>query len=236
MRIEKRKRVESFEALSEKGFIEKFFIFWIYLCRDIFCRLKNGKEFREYGLTLYCGRQGAGKTMAMVEYLERMRKKYPEAIICTNFGYIHEHVEMTSWEQIFKLRNEHKGVIFAIDEIQNEYNSSSWQKFPEGLLAEVTQQRKQRIKIIGTSQVFTRVVKQLREQTFEVVDCRTLAGLWTFTKAFDAEDYNAVCERPEAKLKLRRLWRRNFVQSKKLREKYDSYAKIERMAREALES
>jgi len=223
-------RGERFETLSEKPGYLKIFSFLGALSSDLYYRIKNGKEFREYGLTLYCGRQGGGKTMAMTEYLERMRKKYPEAIICTNFGYIHEHVSMNSWQQLFELRNGLKGVIFAIDEIQNEYNSSAWQKFPEGLLAEITQQRKQRIKIVGTSQVFTRVVKQLREQTFEVVECRTIGGRWTFTRAFDAEDYNAVCERPEAKMKLRRLWRRSFVQSKDLREKYDTYAKIQKMA------
>ena len=223
-------RGERFETLSEKPGYLKIFSFLGALSSDLYHRIKNGKEFREYGLTLYCGRQGGGKTMAMTEYLERMRKKYPEAIICTNFGYIHEHVPMNSWQQLFELRNGLKGVIFAIDEIQNEYNSSAWQKFPEGLLAEITQQRKQRIKIVGTSQVFTRVVKQLREQTFEVVECRTIGGRWTFTRAFDAEDYNAVCERPEAKMKLHRLWRRSFVQSKELREKYDTYAKIQKMA------
>lgn len=70
----------------------------------------------------------------------------------------------------------------------------------------------------------------MREQTFEVVECRTLAGRWTFTRAFAADDYNAVCDRPEAKLKLRRLWRRNFVQTEKLRQKFDTYAKITKMA------
>lgn len=232
MKSKKSNREETFETLSDRPFWRKFLTFWGVLVYDTYQKFKYGKTFGEYGLTLYCGRQGAGKTMAMVEYLERMRKKYPEAIICTNFGYIHQHLEMNSWEQILELRNGDKGVIFAIDEIQNEYSSASWQKFPEGLLAEITQQRKQKIKIVGTSQVFTRVVKQLREQTFEVVDCRTLAGRWTFTKAFDAEEYNAVAERPEVKLKLRRLWRRNFIQSKALREKYDSYAKIEKMAKD----
>ncbi|MCO4565035.1 hypothetical protein Si082_01929 [Streptococcus infantarius subsp. infantarius] len=103
-------------------------------------------------------------------------------------------------------------------------------------MAEVTQQRKQKIKIVGTSQVFTRVVKQLREQTFEVVDCKTLLGRWTFERAFDAEEYNAVADRPESKMKLHRLWRKNFVQSKRLRNLYDSYAKIEKMSREVLEN
>lgn len=59
-----------------------------------------------------------------------------------------------------------------------------------------------------------------------------MLGRWTFTRAFDAEEYNAVADRPEAKLKLHRLRRRNFVQSKKLRELYDSYAKIEKMQRD----
>lgn len=219
---------------SEKNFFIKFLMFWIYLFKDIGYRLTHKKEFREYGLTLYCGKQGAGKTVAMTEYLERMRQQYPEALIITNYNYIHQDGELHSWEQLLTLRNGQKGVIFAIDEIQNEYSSESWKNFPEGLLAEITQQRKQRIKIVGTSQVFTRVVKQLREQTFEVVDCRTIAGRWTWLKAFDAEEYNCVCDNPEAKMKLKRVWRRNFVQTKKLRDLYDSYAKIERMQKDIL--
>ncbi len=232
--MKKSNRVKKVEDLSQKPFYFKIMAFVSYLIYDGFNRLKDKTNFKEFGLTLYCGRQGAGKTMAMTEYLERMRKKYPDVIICTNYGYIHETFPMTDWRQIFEVRNGEKGVIFAIDEIQNEFNSSAWKSFPEGLLAEITQQRKQKIKIVGTSQVFTRVVKQLREQTFEVVDCKTLLGRWTFTRAFDAEEYNAVADRPEAKMKLHRLWRKNFVQTKKLREQYDSYAKIEKMSRDIL--
>lgn len=219
---------------SERGFLVKFLIFWGFLFSDIFKRLKNKDEFREYGLTLYCGKQGAGKTMAMTEYLERMRIKYPKCIICTNYNYIHQDLELDNWKKLLQVRNGDLGVIFAIDEIQNEYSSDSWKNFPEGLLAEITQQRKQKIKIVGTSQVFTRVVKQLREQTFEVVECRTIAGRWTFCKAFDAEDYNAVCDKPDAKLKLHRIWRRNFVQNDYLRNLFDSYAKIKKMEKNLL--
>lgn len=103
-------RGERFESLSEKPGYLKIFSFIGALFYDLYHRIRNGKEFREYGLTLYCGRQGGGKTMAMTEYLERMRKKYPEAIICTNFGYIHEHVSMNSWQQLLELRNGLKGL------------------------------------------------------------------------------------------------------------------------------
>lgn len=220
-----------YREYSKIHFLIKIILFFKFKIQDLISVIKFGMPFNEYGLTMYCGRQGSGKTIAMTEYLERMRTKYPKAKIITNYGYIHEHKAMQSWADIFEIRNGEDGVIFAIDELQNEYNSNDWKNFPEGLLSEITQQRKQKIKIVATSQIFTRVAKQLREQTFEVVECATIAGRWTFTKAFDAADYNLVIENPEKKAKLRRLYRKNFVQDRKIRELFDSYAKIERMAK-----
>ncbi len=188
--------------------------------------------FPEYGMTIFCGRQGDGKTTGMVEYLERMRMKYPKCLVITNFGYKHEHHSMTSWRDFFKYRNGKYGVIFAIDEFQNEYNSNDYKNFPEELLRQITQQRKQKIKIVATSQVFTRVVKQVREQCYEVVECKTLAGRWTFLKCFDADDYNMVIDDIEKKNRLRRKWRRNFVQTNALRDTFSSYdivKKLEKM-------
>lgn len=198
---------------------------------DIIQNMKTGKQFNEYGLTMYCGRQGAGKTMAMTEYLERMREKYPNAIIVTNYGYIHEDRAMSDWSDFFSIRNGTEGVIFAIDEIQNEFSSAAWNKFPESLLSEITQQRKQRVKIVCTSQIFTRVVKQLREQCNDVVDCNTFGGRWTFTRCYDAVDYNNSIDSPTARQKIRRLYTRSFIQDDYLRNLYDTYAKIEQMSK-----
>lgn len=212
-------------------------MFIYYLYKDIRYILKNGIKFNEYGVTIYCGRQGAGKTIAMVEYLERMRKKYPRALILTNFDYKKQDKQLEGWKEIFTVRNGEDGVIFAIDEIQNEYDSNKWKEFPEGLLREITQQRKQRIKIVCSSQVFTRVVKQIREQCFEVVECRTFMNRWTFLRAFDAEDYNSWVDNPdpEKKRKLPRKWRYSFIQTDELRELYDTYAKVERLVREGFQ-
>ena len=52
------------------------------------------------------------------------------------------------------LHNGNKGVMFAIDKIHSEWPSASWKDFPEVLLSEITQQRKQLIKIVASSQVF----------------------------------------------------------------------------------
>lgn len=218
------------ERLSK---IERFGIkltdFFRWKLVDIVRLFKYGRGFEEYGLSIYCGRQGAGKTMAMVEYLERMKKKYPKVIIVSNFGYLGENKSMESWRDLVEIRNGTDGVIFAIDEIQNEYDSTKWKDFPEQLLSQITMQRKQRIKIVATSQIFTRVVKQLREQCFEVIECNTLLGRWTFTKCFDAFDYNAVIDNPEKKNRLVRNWRYSFIQSDYLRSRYDSYAVINKL-------
>lgn len=216
---------------SNIGFFKKLILlfYWIYI--DIKERIKDPELFKEFGLTMFTGRQGAGKTMALVEHLEQLRAKYPKALIITNFGYEHQDYEFNDWNQLYTIRNGTKGVIFCIDEIQNEFSSAASKNFPEGLLSEITQQRKQRIKILATSQVFTRVAKPLREQCYEVVECITIAERWTFCKCFDADDYNAVIDsnKPDLKNKIRRKWRKNFIQDNEIREKYDSYEKVERM-------
>lgn len=207
--------------------IGKFF-YWVSI--DIKYYIKTGKKaFKEFGLTMFCGRQGGGKTISMVEYLECMRNKYPKLIIVTNFGYKYETRPMKSWRDFTEIRNGLDGVIFAIDELQNEFSCTDWKDFPENLLMQITMQRKQRIKIVATSQVFTRVVKQLREQCYEVVECNTLLERWTFQRCFDAEEYNAVIENPDRKRKLRRKWRKSFVQDDYIRSLFDSYQVIEQM-------
>src|SRR6266568_6330806 len=156
-------------------FFVKIFMFFYYIFSDIKHMKKDKSTFKEFAVTMFCGRQGAGKSVAMTEYLERMRKKYPKALILTNYGYKHETRSMEGWKDFFDVRNGDDGVIFAVDEIQNEFSSAGWKNFPETLLSEITQQRKQKIKIVCTAQVFTRVAKPLREQTFQVVECYTLA-------------------------------------------------------------
>ena len=196
---------------------------------DLLMLIINGRKFELYVLTVFCGRQGGGKTISMVEYLDRMKQKYPNAIIVTNFNYIKQDMPFVDWRQFTEVRNGVEGVIFAIDELQNEYNCNNWKDFPEELLSTVTMQRKQRIKIVATSQVFTRVVKQLREQCYEVVECKTFLGRWTRQKCFDADDYNLLIDNPSPakKFKTPKKWKFSFIQSNRIRNLFDSYAVVE---------
>lgn len=203
------------------------FIRWLWV--DFLQRKDGSSRFNQFGFTIYCGRQGAGKTMAMVEYLSRMRKKYPDCIIVTNFKCRYADKVMKDWRDFMEIRNGTKGVIFAIDEIQSEYSADSWKDFPESLLSEISMQRKQCIKIVATSQVYSRVAKPIREQTFSVVMCRTFGRRWTFTKEYDACEYSTADSPYTLKKKCKPIDKHNFVQSNELRASYDTYEKIERM-------
>lgn len=93
--------------------------------------LINGRQFNLFGVTIFCGRQGSGKTIGIVEQLERIRQTYPKCLICTNIHYLKQDLPLTDWRQLLELRNGIDGVVFVIDEIQNEYDNSKWKDFPE---------------------------------------------------------------------------------------------------------
>lgn len=220
-----------------------FFIFRRFLIQSPkffyykYLDLLNAKKdyFKLYGLRLYCGRQGAGKTIGLVYDLERYRKRYPRVKIYTNFGYKHQTAPLTSLNDLLNpsLKNGTDGVIFAIDEIQNEFSCANSKDFPETLLSQVTQQRKQRVCILATSQVFTRVAKPLREQCFIVVVCQTLFSRYTRLKYYDADAYIEYADNP-SRDKLRKLRKKDyqsFVQTDSLRDLYNSYLLIEHLSR-----
>lgn len=197
---------------------------------DFLERDKHRGEFREYGFTFFVGRQGAGKTISMVRYLEVMKERYPECLVVANFQYYRADRIMTDWRDLLTIRNGTKGVIFAIDEIHSEYDSSKWADIPEDLLSEISQQRKQRVKIIASAQFFGRVAKPLREQAVSVVACKTLFGRLTFNREYDSLEYISVIDNPlAAGQKIKPLRKSSFVQSDFLRQCYDTYAKVERM-------
>ena len=166
----------------------------------------------------------------MVRYLEVMKERYPDCLVVTNFDYyLADHI-MTDWRDLLTIRNGTKGIIFAIDEIHSEYDSSKWADIPEDLLSEISQQRKQRIKIIASAQFFGRVAKPLREQAVTVVACKTIFGRLTLNREYDALEYASIVDNPlVAARKIKPLRKSSFVQSDYLRSCYDTYAKVERM-------
>ena len=101
---------------------------------------KNDEMFPYYGMHYYCGRQGSGKTLSMTNELEKIRKKYPKCKIYTNYGYKYQTMPIynITMLQNEKYYNGENGVVFAIDEIQNLYQSSNINNVPPEILGVVT--------------------------------------------------------------------------------------------------
>ncbi|MGN1155984.1 MAG: zonular occludens toxin domain-containing protein [Agathobacter sp.] len=182
--------------------------------------------FHPRGIHMFCGEQGAGKTIACVEMMLRLQKQYPAAKMITNFGVTTENDELSKWQQLLDYTNGHKGVIVGIDEIQNWFMSGKNQ-LPEGMLEVATQNRKNNRILCCTAQVFTRVNKGLREQVTMVYNPHTFLGCFTVVvkrkPVFDAEG-NVIDS------KYRGMY--SFVHTEELRQAYDTYKVIHTLSKE----
>ena len=187
---------------------------------------KNDEIFPYYGMHFYCGRQGSGKTYSMTHELERIRKKYPKCKIYTNYGYKYQNLPIYNIKMLTdeKYYNGEDGVVFAIDEIQNLYQASNINNVPVDILGVVTQLRKQKVYIICTSQVFTRVSKPLREQAFYVTECKTFLHSLTVCNKYNADEYLLDLDRVEKKSTP--IEKYSIVHSDELRNCYDTFQLI----------
>ena len=96
-------------------------------------------------------------------------------------------VEYNGINCIKELQNGLLGVLYLIDEIHLEFNSLESKNVPIEIMIEVSQQRKQRKHIVGTSQVYMRMAKPLREQIKNVVICRNFFKCIQWNRLIDGE-------------------------------------------------
>lgn len=210
--------------LPRKSFIER--LLW-ELPYQLVCDMYNTQdyEFKENGFHLIVGEQGTGKTITVVYLLEQYRKQYPKIKIRTNMKYQHEDGEIKSWRDLVFKNNGIYGQIDVLDEVQNWFNSLQSKDFPVEMFQEITQQRKQRKMIIGTSQVWQRVAKPIREQVKLVYKPVTLFGCLTIVRVFKplVNSEGGIDE-----MKYRGCF--FFVHNKELRDAFDTYHKIQVMS------
>lgn len=185
--------------------------------------LRRNPEFFKYqGVIVFTGRQGKGKTIGLVEYTRRMQTEYPKCKVIGNLDYTEQDDELTHWKQLINYKNGIQGVVVQIDEMQNWFSSNMSKDFPPQMLEVVTQNRKNRRIILGTSQVFSRLSKPLREQCIEERSCHTFGG--SLTVVIRKELY-VDSEGNIEKKKYRGMY--CFVQDDELRAMYDTYKVIE---------
>ena len=186
---------------------------------------KDPDEFPIDGLHLFAGEQGSGKSIASVEFCLRMKKQYPNCRLRSNISLSFQDEKLEGWEQVVFDNNGMFGDIAYIDEVQNWFNSADSKNFPPEMIQEICQLRKQKKCIIGTSQVFARVAKPIREQVRVLYKPITVLGCLTIVRA-----YKPIIKQDGTIDKLRRIKTYFFVHTDELRNAYDTYEKVQRLA------
>lgn len=218
--------------IKDDNFLKKIFINtprqYVY---DVLT--KPAYFFPRQGLVIFEGVQGSGKTSSMVNELDIIRKMHPYAEILSNFDYKYQNEELEHWKQLLNYENStntQAGVVCAIDELQNWFNSKDSKNFDPQMLSIITQNRKNRRLILGTAQQFYMLAKDIRTQCTEVRHCTTFLGCLTVVhKRQPIVDSSG--DVVEWKNKGFYFW----VHSKETRENYDTWKCIKRLESKGFE-
>lgn len=198
------------------------------------------KEHPDYfdpdGILCFCGAQGQGKTLSAVQYVLKLAERYEKSIIVSNIylpffaeansdRYIQFHGLNELLRCMRSVQNGYNGVVYLIDEIQILFNSLESKNVGMDVITEISQQRKQRKHIVGTSQVFQRLAKPFREQFKYAVLCRCFFGAVQYNTLVDGA---TAVEDASGHISTHSMHRYFWFHSPDLYQQYDTYAKIER--------
>lgn len=218
--------------------------------RDDILARKDPDFFWPTGTQVYVGRQGSGKTMSAVHHVAKLKQRYPKSIICSNLDlaflsarkyrsetellamadsfdpekdYVYFDDMETLAIALTNVNNARMGVIYLVDEIHTYFNALDSKNIPPYVFTEISQQRKQRKLIIGTSQLFLRMAKPFREQCDNLIVCNTLFGFITIQRAFDGmsltQEYDGSLIGDHKKTG----W---FFHTRARRNRFDTYQKV----------
>lgn len=190
------------------------------------------KEHPEYfdpdGIIVFCGPQGSGKTLSAVAYVQKLCRMYPSVKVVSNMTLnLPDGIEFIPWsgvQDFTNVNNDYAGVIFLLDEIHLEFNSLESKKMDSNIFTVVSQQRKQRKHIVGTSQVFNRIAKPFREQFNLAVDCHNYFRFIQVNYLVDAKHSTEEGGRVVSNSLKRFVW----FHSPNLYKSYDTYAVMKR--------
>jgi hypothetical protein len=238
LRMKGFKRIKSKSKWKQKGILYR--LLWEFpkqFALDFMTRDPN--KFPYHGTVMFCGRQGCGKTISMVYFLNKISQKYPESQAYSNFDIFFEvsnSVEgeklvpvFNGWRSIVDNNNGEKGITFCIDELTIWFNNKDSHNFPPDFLQDLNQQRKQRKMTIGTAQRFGLLAKDLRALPEYVYLPHTLFGCLTLVLVARPEDWNDE-KNNFKRYDLFQSW--FFVHDAKLRESYDTFQRVQRAARD----
>ena len=198
----------------------------------IFC---TNVAIKEFPVNCYYELQKLSESTTRIKYYEINSKQLVREVTVTDFGG-ETKTEITKIKDIKiviaydgidcikDLSNGIEGVLYLIDEIHLEFNSLESKNIPIEIMVEVSQQRKQRKHIVGTSQVYMRLAKPLREQIDTVVICKNFLSCIQYNKVINGKTATENNGKLQADIIKKFLW----FHRPELYDSYDTYAKMKR--------
>lgn len=213
--------------------------FWANIIKD-FIRLTKNREwnkFNYWGLHLYLGMFGGGKTISAVKRVYEICKRHKGVTVLTNLNLFNfpkdtTIIKLVNSRQILDLPDKS---IVLIDEIGSIFNSrdfaGSKKSVPKPVYQLILQCRHRRITLFGTVQRWNLLDKQLRDIADTVTVCHSYLSdplcRYTTNSTYNAQEYDKWFTNPL--LPLRRTGYSAFVQTDDLRSKYDTIEMVEGM-------
>ena len=188
---------------------------------------KNPDELDVTGINIFTGSQGSGKSLSMIHVFKKLISDFPKAIVVTNLEFnfeIPNKIKKYEGFEDFKIENGIYGVIYLLDEIHLILNSLESKGVPLSIIVELSQQRKQRKLILGTSQVYSRMGKPLRERIRKIIICKNYFSLFQINYLVDAFESQ---EDNNGKLKFKKMKVSFFFHRKEDYLAYDTYKKMD---------
>ncbi len=178
-------------------------LFYYVYDKLIFIYFRKKTQFMGWGIHLYTGKFGQGKTSLMVAKAYKLACKYPQLHILTNIKLTNfpEHTAIIPLKTAQDILNAPANTLVLIDEIGTLFNSrdfaSGARSVPKPVFQHLCQCRKRHMQIFATVQRFNLLDKQIRDITATVTECsvsfkhpfsRLMCGV-----TYDIEEYEAYC-------------------------------------------
>ena len=179
-------------------------IFLMYHAYDrlMYLYTKSYKKFFGWGIHLFTGRFGAGKTSCVVYLARNLALKYPQLTILTNMKLDNfpKHTKILELNTAQDILNAPQDTLVIIDEIGTIFNSRDFSSgktaVPKPLFQHLCQCRHRRIMIYGTVQRFNLLDKQIRDISADVTFCSTYFShpfsRLCIMKVFDIDEFETA--------------------------------------------
>ena len=212
-------------------------VFWYYIFKDFgkYIKEKGWTRFNYWGLHLFIGKFGGGKTISAVRRAYNICKSHKGVTVLTNltlYGFPEDTriIKLVNSSQILELPDKS---IVLIDEIGSIFNSrdfaSSKKSVPKPVYQLILQCRHRRIMLLGTVQRWNLLDKQLRDIADTLTVCHSYFAdpfaRYTTCAEYDAQEYDKWFNNPL--LPLRQLMYYSYVQTDELRSKYDTIEMVD---------